>query len=77
MRLNREFVEAFAQTFIHMDRLAEDVALLEKELAASGGEEEGGTLKQRLFARRGTTAFACLGRVDARRDRSFRECRRG
>lgn len=52
LRLNREFVEAFAQTFIHMDRLAEDVALLEKELAASGGEEEGGTLKQRLFARR-------------------------
>lgn len=52
LRLNREFVEAFAQTFIHMDRLAQDVAQLEKELAASGGEEDGGTIKQRLYARR-------------------------
>lgn len=52
LRLSREFVEAFAQTFIHMDRLVQDVALLEKELAASGAEEDGGTVKQRLYARK-------------------------
>lgn len=52
LRLNREFVEAFAQTFIHMDQLAQDVALLEKELAALGNVEDGGTFKQRLYARR-------------------------
>lgn len=52
LRLSREFVEVFAQTFIHMDRLVQDVALLEKELAASGTEEDGGAAKRRLYARK-------------------------
>lgn len=52
LRLSQEFVEAFAQTFIHMDRLAQDVVLLEKDLTSLNSEEERGTIKQRLYARK-------------------------
>lgn len=61
LRLNREFVEAFAQIFIHMDRLAQDVALLEKELSAMDGEEDIGTIKQRLYARKELLRSHALG----------------
>ena len=52
LRLSSEFVEAFAQTIIHMDQLAQDVSLLEKELAARNDDEDSGNIKQRLFARK-------------------------
>lgn len=52
LRLSSEFVEAFAQTIIHMEQLAQDVSLLEKELAAKNADDDSGSMKQRLFARK-------------------------
>jgi flavin-binding protein dodecin len=52
LRLNPEFVDAFAQTMIHMDRLAQDVSMLERDHAAGVKKIDGADLGQRLYARK-------------------------
>lgn len=51
LQLSREFVEAFAQTMVHIDRLSQDVAALEKELASDQDSNNSRGVKQRLYAR--------------------------
>lgn len=50
--LSHDFVDEFAQTIIHMERLSQDIALLEKDVESRLDDDEAAAAKQRLFARK-------------------------